>query len=242
VPDPGEPTTTPYPDSPTGGFAPVTSYQITTAGGAVVDIDIPGPAGGPSLWKCGGCAAGELYGGDASELAAMVSAGTHAVRCGSDILAVLDHELAAVRAEMPRIDPKAGGYLQLAGVLAGAGLAVLASAGDRLPTPAIVAGAVTAVTVLAAVTLLALACRPNLGGDFGFVAYANSDPASILARLSSTDPQTQLTPLHKARELWWRSQMLHTKYRRIRQAVPLLMASYIGAAVTAAITLWTGAA
>nr|WP_047892813.1 Pycsar system effector family protein [Micromonospora sp. RV43] len=155
----------------------------------------------------------------------------------------MDAEVAGVRAELLRIDPKAGGYLQTAGVLLGAGLAVLggAGAGGHLSPAALAAGAGTAVVVLAAVVLLLLASRPRLGGDFGFVAYADADTAhDVLARVAGgdTDQVAQMTPLTRARELWWLSRATRAKYRAIARAVPLLLAGYAGAAVTAALAIW----
>ncbi|WP_223874393.1 Pycsar system effector family protein [Salinispora mooreana] len=118
----------------------------------------------------------------------------------------------------------------------GAGLAVLGGAGvgGHLSPAALVAGAVTALVVLAAVVLLLLSSRPRLGGDFGFVAWADADTAhDILTRLTGDDA-AQMTPLARARELWWLSQAARDKYRAIGRAVPLLLAGYVGAGVTAA--------
>jgi hypothetical protein len=241
VPDPGDPIA----DTPSNTFrrfyGTLTAYQIPTAGGAVVDVHVPGPDGGLPSWHCQGCGASEAYGGDAAELSTMVAAGTHAVGCGHDVAAVLDAEIDAVKAEATRVDPKAAGYLQVAGILASAGFAVLATNSRHLPGPAVIAGVLAAVLVLTAVVLLLLASRPNLGGGtaaFGFMGYAEaSDATTILARL--TGPQSPLTPLHQARELWWRSRLLRAKYTRIRWAVPLLIAGFLGAAATAAIAAWT---
>ncbi|KXK59814.1 hypothetical protein AWW66_22260 [Micromonospora rosaria] len=156
----------------------------------------------------------------------------------------MDAEVTAVRAELHRVDPKASGYLQMAGVLLGAGLAVLggAAAGGHLPTAAVRVGAGTAVVVLAAVTLLLLASRPRLGaGDFGFMAYADADDAhGVLARVAGGDADhvAQMTPLSRARELWWLSRATRAKYQAIGRAVPLLLAGYLGAAATVALAIW----
>ncbi|GAB3866708.1 hypothetical protein GCM10029963_79500 [Micromonospora andamanensis] len=156
--------------------------------------------------------------------------------------ASLDTEIATVRAELARIDPKASGYLQMAGVLLGAGLAVLGGAGasGHLPRAALAAGAVTAVVVLTAVVLLLLASRPRLGGDFGFVAWADADDAqAVLTRLvaGDSDQVAQMTTLARARELWWLSRSVRAKYVAISRAVPLLLAGYAGAALTAALAI-----
>jgi hypothetical protein len=245
VPDPGEPTS-PYLDAPlTNGFYRfygyplASSYQIPTCGGGSVVVTIPGPDGGDPSWRCAACGDHQTFTGDARELSTMGSAATHAVRCGHDLATAVDTEIANVKAEAQRVDPKATGYLQVAGILASAGFAVLAGAGRLLPGPAAVAGVVTAVLVLAAVVLLLLAGRPQLGGDFGFVAYVGADVATVLARLTRGGPRTELT-CGGVRELLWRSNLLHTKYRRIRWAVPLLIAGFLGAAVTAALTMWAG--
>ncbi|WP_025620796.1 Pycsar system effector family protein [Salinispora cortesiana] len=149
----------------------------------------------------------------------------------------LDAEITTVRAELARVDPKAGHFLQVAGVLLGAGLAVLAGTGDRLGPLALTAAAGTAVLVGAALVLLVLACRPRLdGGDFGFVAFADSDAYEILARYDDGDHQDvdELIALARARELCWLSRAVRAKYAAISRAVPLLLAGYVGAALTAA--------
>ncbi|WP_082171335.1 Pycsar system effector family protein [Micromonospora sp. RV43] len=241
VPDPGDPTYL--------GAAYVSDhdprsqrrhFQIPTAGAHAVLVEIStGLADSTS--RCTGCGHTDR---DFSDLEILARAGAHASACGrGTVTAALDAEVAGVRAELLRIDPKAGGYLQTAGVLLGAGLAVLggAGAGGHLSPAALAAGAGTAVVVLAAVVLLLLASRPRLGGDFGFVAYADADTAhDVLARVAGgdTDQVAQMTPLTRARELWWLSRATRAKYRAIARAVPLLLAGYAGAAVTAALAIW----
>jgi hypothetical protein len=151
-------------------------------------------------------------------------------------VAGLDAEIAGVRAELARVDPKANGYLQVAGVLLGAGLAVLAGAGGRLGPLALTAAAVTAVVVGAALVLLVLACRPRLDGHHGPLAYADADPHEVLTRHTAGGDQdvNELLALARARELCWLSRITRAKYRAIRRAVPLLLAGYAGAALTAA--------
>jgi hypothetical protein len=155
---------------------------------------------------------------------------------------LLAAEIAAVREESARVDPKGGNFFQACGLLATAGLAVLALAGQRLPAPAVAAGAFTTALLLASVVLLALAGRPRLDGDgagFGFVVWAGLDAQTILARLSATDDRPEvLAPLYLARELAWRSKLLRGKYRRIDWAVQLLVAGYLFAGLTVAFIIW----
>ncbi|MGY4900059.1 Pycsar system effector family protein [Micromonospora aurantiaca (nom. illeg.)] len=241
VPDPGEPT-----------YLGVTyasdhdprdhrrRFTIPTAGAHAVLVEIS-PSLADSTSRCTGCGHTDH---DFSELEILARAGGHASACGrGTVTAALDAEVAGVRAELHRVDPKASGFLQTAGVLLGAGLAVLggAGAGGHLRPVALAAGAGTAAVVLAAVVLLLLATRPRLGGDFGFVAYADADTAhDVLARLAGGDADqvAQMTPLTRARELRWLSRAVRAKYVAISRAVPLLLAGYAGAAVTAALAVW----
>ncbi|WP_018256027.1 Pycsar system effector family protein [Salinispora mooreana] len=153
----------------------------------------------------------------------------------------LDAEIGIVRAELARVDPKAGHFLQVAGVLLGAGLAVLAGTGDRLGPLTLTAAAGTAVLVGAALVLLMLACRPRLDGAYGPLAYADTDAYEILARWGDDHQDIdELIALARARELCWLSRAVRDKYRAIGRAVPLLLAGYLGAGVTvaAAIGAW----
>ncbi|MFG1955402.1 Pycsar system effector family protein [Micromonospora sp. NPDC048830] len=215
-------------------------FQIPTAGAHAVLVEISASIAN-STSRCTGCGHADST---FSQLEILARAGAHASACGrGTATAALDAEVATVRAELARIDPKASGYLQMAGVLLGAGLAVLggAGAGGHLSPAALAAGAATTVVVLAAVVLLLLASRPRLGGDFGFVAYADADTAQdVLARLASgdADQAPQMTALTRARELWWLSRATRAKYTAILRAMPLLLAGYAGAAVTAALAIW----
>jgi hypothetical protein len=216
-------------------------FVIPTAGAHAVLVDIS-PSQVHNHARCAGC--GHTNHG-VSSLETLARAGAHAAAGGrGTVTAGLDTEIATVRAELHRVDPKAAGFLQMAGVLLGAGLAVLggAAAGGHLSPAVLAAGAGTAVVVLAAVVLLLLACRPRLGaGDFGFMAYADADDAhGVLNRLTAgdTDPPGQLSPLARARELWWLSRATRAKYTAIGRAVPLLLAGYAGAATTAALAIW----
>ncbi|MFG3423398.1 hypothetical protein [Micromonospora sp. NPDC048063] len=244
MPDPGDPTylgvayaSTYEPRSPHG---PRRHFCIPTAGAFAVLVEISTSLAN-STSRCTGCGTTDA---DFSELEILARAGAHASACGrGTATAALDAEIATVRAEMLRVDPKAAGYLQMAGVLLGAGLAVLGGAGatGRLPTAALWAGAGTAAVVLTAVVLLLTVSWPRLGGDFGFPIYADCDGAQdVLARLvaGNADQVAQMTPLARARELWWRSRTLRARYRAISRAVPLLLAGYAGATVTAALAIW----
>ncbi|GIJ28316.1 hypothetical protein Vqi01_34780 [Micromonospora qiuiae] len=241
VPDPGDPTylgmTYASTYDPRGQRR---HFEIPTAGAYAVLVEIS-TSMADSTFRCTGCGTTDS---DFSELEILARAGAHAATCGrGTVTAALDAEVATVRAELARIDPKASGYLQMAGVLLGAGLAVLGGAGasGQLPPASLVAGAATAAVVLTAVVLLLLASRPRLGGDFGFVAYAYADTAQdVLARFASGDADegAQMTSLARARELWWLSRAVCAKYMAITRAVPLLLAGYAGAAVTAALAIW----
>ncbi|WP_330441359.1 hypothetical protein OHB44_33160 (plasmid) [Micromonospora sp. NBC_00821] len=241
VPDPGDPTylgAAYASDNDPRGQRRL--FQIPTAGAHAVLVEIPTSLA-DSTSRCTGCGHTDS---DFSDLEILARAGAHASACGrGTVTAALDAEIATVRSELARIDPKAGGYLQMAGVLLGAGLAVLggAGAGGHLPPSALRAGAATAVVVLVAVALLLLASRPRLGGDFGFVAYADADTAQdVLARIAGGDADQvpQMTPLTRAHELSWLSRATRAKYVAIARAVPLLLAGYVGAAVTAALAIW----
>ncbi|MFG1892143.1 Pycsar system effector family protein [Micromonospora sp. NPDC049051] len=244
MPDPGEPTylgvdyaSTYEPRSPHG---PRRHFCIPTAGAFAVLVEIS-TSTATSTSRCTGCGTTDS---DPSELEMLARAGAHASACGrGTATAALDAEIATARAELYRVDPKAAGYLQMAGVLLGAGLAVLGGAGasGHLPTAALVTGAATAVVVLTAVVLLLTASRPRLGDGYGFMAYADADDAQdVLARLAAGDAEqvAQMTPLSRARELLWFSRTVRTKYAAISRAVPLLLAGYAGAAVTAALAIW----
>ncbi|SCL43796.1 hypothetical protein GA0070606_0001 [Micromonospora citrea] len=244
MPDPADPTYlgVAYASThdPRGPHGPRRHFQIPTAGAHAVLVEISTSLAN-STSRCTGCGTTDS---DFSELEILARAGAHASACGrGTTTAALDAEIAAVRAELYRVDPKASGYLQMAGVLLGAGLAVLggAGAGGHLPTTAAVAGAATAAVVLTAVVLLLTASRPRLAGGYGFMAYADAtDAQSVLARLAGgdTDQVAQMTPLTRARELWWLSRAVRAKYAAIARAVPLLLAGYAGAAITAALAIW----
>ncbi|MEV4212656.1 Pycsar system effector family protein [Micromonospora sp. NPDC049662] len=218
---------------------PVAQYEIPTVGGALVVIRVPEPGDGIPAWDCLGCGASEMGGDEASEVATVVAAGAHAVRCGHDVMGALEAEISDVKAESQRVDPKAANVLQVAGVLASVGFVALAGVGRLLPLPALAVGGVSAVLVLAAILLLLRAGRPQLNSGVGFVGYVGLDPATIVARLTPANEQSQLTAQHLARELEWRSRLLLTKFTLIRRAVPLLAAAFIGAYIVAGVLVVT---
>lgn len=152
VPDPGEPTYLGAPYASTYDRRERRRhFVIPTAGAHAVLVDISTSLA-DSTSRCTGCGSTDR---DFSELEILARAGAHASACGrGTVTAALDAEVASVRGELQRVDPKAGGYLQMAGVLLGAGLAVLgsAAAGGHLPTAALAAGVATAVVVLGRVS------------------------------------------------------------------------------------------
>ena len=149
----------------------------------------------------------------------------------------LDDELTTVRAELARVDAKTSTLLGLAGVLLGGGLAVLGSASHRLPVAAAVPAWTAAAAVGAAVVLLAVAVRPNLRGNFGFVRWCRS--ANAQALLAELTAETAADPLAgRAGQLRWLSVALLTKYTAVRRAVTLLVAGLGGGVVAAAAAMW----
>jgi hypothetical protein len=152
----------------------------------------------------------------------------------------LDAEIAAVRADQPRADTKAGSLLQLTTALFGAGLALILT--GRLHIPADVRGGVVALLgvammlLLAAIVLLTIALRPNLGStfSFGFVRWARSSDQQILDAVTADDLGDCT---RKARQLRWLSTVLCAKFTRIRAAQTLLVLALVIAAAATAIVI-----
>jgi Family of unknown function (DUF5706) len=146
----------------------------------------------------------------------------------------LADELAAVRATEPRADTKAGQLQQLCSGLLLAGLALLSS--GRLPGPAALCGWTAAGLLIAAVTLLSVATRPNLRGHFGFVRWARlADDQDLIAALAGeTDPDADRA--RQAQQLRWLSRSLYGKFCRIRTAQTLFVTALAAAAIAAALT------
>lgn len=149
--------------------------------------------------------------------------------------AELDAELSKVNVGLGRADTKAAMLLATAGVLLGGGLAVLSSNTTHLPTPAVPVAWTAIGLVALAVERLAAACRPRLGGDFGFMHWARpltTTGADVLAELAGTDPTDRL--VRHATELAGLARTLRSKYQAVRTAVWLLMTG-LGTATVAAI-------
>lgn len=136
-----------------------------------------------------------------------------------------------VRAELVRVDAKAGTLLTLAGVALTVGLGVLTRA--NLPTIATLTGWATVGVVAAAAGTLATAVRPNLAGNHGFMRYVRTRPGQLVTEFVTAGPTQRLTA--GAHRLVWLSQAVHRKYRRVRAAVDLLMVGIAGLALTAAL-------
>jgi len=154
----------------------------------------------------------------------------------SVLISRLDAEIAAVRAAEPRTDTKAGGLQQLCSGLLLAGLALLSS--GKLHGPAAAAGWTAAGLLLAAVVLLSIAGRPNLGGNFGFVRWARMRDDQDLLDAISAETDTDITAdcLRRAGQVRWLSRSVHSKFARIRTAQSLLVAALMVAAAAAALT------
>lgn len=141
----------------------------------------------------------------------------------------------AVRAELARVDAKAATLLALASTALTLTVAVLAR--TRLPLAAVFTGWTTAAVILAAVTALAAAIRPNLTGGYGFVRYARAGVTKTRDEFGRLALDTYGE--HERREaevLVALSQSAYRKYRRVRAGVDLLLAGLTGIAVTAALT------
>jgi hypothetical protein len=139
-----------------------------------------------------------------------------------------------VRAELARVDSKAGTLLALSGTTLSIVLAVLAR--THLPVAAAVAGWLTAALVGAAVAVLAAAIRPNLDGDHGFVHYSRITRAELSIEFAALDDWGRQAMLVDT--LGQLSRAAYVKYRRVQVAVDLLLAGLVGIAVTAALTAW----
>jgi hypothetical protein len=152
----------------------------------------------------------------------------------------LDAEITALRADQPRADTKAGSLLQLTTALFAAGLALVLS--GRLHIPAGVRGWVLAllgvamVLLLAAIVLLTMALRPNLGGDFGFVRWARATGDQQVLDAVAADSTGDCT--RKVRQLRSLSTALCTKFTRIRAAQTLLVLALAVAAAAVVTSTW----
>lgn len=212
---------------------PARTYWIPTAGAAGVEVTLPGILGQAPIWTCRGC---DHVGTAYNALDAVAHAGTHAAMCGRGTAAVkMETDLATFRAELVRVDAKAATLLTVAGVALTVGLAVLGRAG--LPTAAAVTGWLAVALLGAGVVLLALTIRPNLSGNHGFMRYvAVANAAELLADVAAQ--QNSRTPLSDlAEQIAWTARAAHSKYRRVRHAVTLLLVGLAATAVTALLAL-----
>jgi hypothetical protein len=133
----------------------------------------------------------------------------------------LTNELAAVRAELPRVDAKCG---TLTG-LTMAGIAFLATQVTHGPTAVRVLMAASGLTMAAAtVVLLAVVIRPRFGST-GFRAYATATPAELRTLLIAECQATQ------ERDLIVLSRITNRKYRGLKLATDLTVVAVALAAV-----------
>lgn len=207
------------------------TYEIPTAGGAVITVTLSATMA-DSTWTCTGCGATESR---FSEIGILAGAGAHAAQCGPRAVnGRLDTAVREVQAEMTRVDAKAAMLLTLAGAALTIALATLGR-GD-LPLSALAAGGITVALLAAGTVLLAVAVRPRLDNNFGFMRYARIDDArEVIAALNGpagADPAED-----RAYELRWTSIAVERKYLRVRQAVTLLLAGLAFATVTTLLAL-----
>lgn len=143
-------------------------------------------------------------------------------------------EIAAVEAQLGRIDAKAGLLLGLSGAGATAGPVVIP--GAHLTVPAAPAAWLAVAALATAAALLALAVRPALtvasGTPSGFLRYASQAPAVVLAELADPDAPDRL-----AAHLVDLAAIAARKYRRIRLAVDVMLVGIGSAALAALLTL-----
>lgn len=139
----------------------------------------------------------------------------------------LDVETATVRAELGRVDTKAGLLLTLASAALSGGLAVLGT--GKLSGPAAVAGWVTVGLVAVGVLLLGGAVWPRLGGGHGLMLWAAATDADDLVRVMANSRQS------RAHGLLSLSQAARGKFRQIQLAMAVLGLALLAAIVTAAL-------
>lgn len=143
-------------------------------------------------------------------------------------------EFAEVQAQIGRADTKAS-------ILTGLSLAAL-TGGAAIASKTHLYGFALAAAVLgvgligAALVLLGLAVRPNLGGNFGFVRWAAPPDAETLHQQLQDRPCVDDEQKQSAQHLWLLARSARRKYERIRRAVDLLGAALVCAAVTALFT------
>jgi len=143
----------------------------------------------------------------------------------------LDRAHAEVRAEIARVDTKAGLLLALEGAAA-AGLWTAATV-RPLPAPAVALLAVSGAFVVAAVVVLLLAVRPRLdspgGVRHGFPLWATLTPVELGEHLAEQDLAADIAGL---------ARLATAKFGRLQHAVDLTLTAIAPAvlAVAAALT------
>jgi hypothetical protein len=149
----------------------------------------------------------------------------------------LTGQLTLVQSELTRADAKASTLLALTGLATTATVTVLTGRA-HLPTTALALGWTATGLLAAAMLLLTRAIRPDLRGDYGFMAWARIDPGRLAARLRSDAAVERLSGGDVYR-LALLSRLARTKFRLIRGGVDLLAAAVtvlVIAAATGAVT------
>ncbi|MFG1609288.1 Pycsar system effector family protein [Actinoplanes sp. NPDC049265] len=145
---------------------------------------------------------------------------------------VVADALTDVQNQLARVDTKAS--MLLAGALSvlAAGAAILAKA--HLPVAVVVTAIFALALIGGATALLITAVRPALGGNHGFMRWANAQTFADLnadLRLADKDGAN-----YNAYRLWSLSRSVRRKYQIVRLAVDLLRAALALAAVAALLT------
>jgi hypothetical protein len=135
--------------------------------------------------------------------------------------------MAEVQVQIGRADTKASILfgLSLAALTGGSALSITA----HLHGLAVVSAAFSACLIGAALILLGAAVRPALGGNHGFVRWANA-PTDVSLRLDLIGTVPEMV---RVRQLQTLAQSAQRKYRRVRLAVDLLGAALAGAFLAA---------
>ncbi|MEU7938566.1 Pycsar system effector family protein [Microbispora bryophytorum] len=142
-------------------------------------------------------------------------------------LADLHEQAALVRAELARVDAKAGLLLSWAGAALAVVITVTTAAISTTHVPATALAGLWAGAGLlgVAVVVLLLAVRPRIPriGGTGFVVHARAaSPAALLHTLTIADAAGQV-----AADVWLLSRLAVAKYRRLRLAVDFLIVALV---------------
>jgi hypothetical protein len=149
----------------------------------------------------------------------------------------IETDLATVRTELGRMDGKTNALLTVCGLLLGAAVTVLSQA--DLPVAAAVDGWIGVALAAAALQRLLFAVLPNLRGHFGFIRWAAAGSGQGVLDALASDQDGADPGLARASELHQLSKLLRGKYRAIRHASLLLIASVDAGAVTAVLAVWS---